>query len=85
MTVRLCGMAWALAGFILLAAGASKADPITVTYGAAGAMTPNAASVCGSTAGCTVGYETFNYATPSTLSSYTSNFARRASDLECPL
>jgi PEP-CTERM motif len=75
MTMWLRGMAWALAGFILLAAGMSKADPITVTYGAAGTMTPNAASVCGSTAGCTVGYETFSYATPGTLSSYTSNFS----------
>ena len=75
MTIRLWGIAGVLAGFVLLAAGASKADPITVTYGSAGTMTPNASSVCGSTAGCTVGYETFSYATPGSLSSYTSNFS----------
>ncbi len=64
-----------MAGCILLGAGVSAADPITVTYGAAGTMTPNAASICGSTAGCTVGYETFSYAPQGQLSSYTSNFS----------
>jgi len=73
--MRLWGIAWALAGFILLGTGVSGADPITVTYGAAGTMTPNATSVCGSTAGCTVGYETFSYAPQGALSSYTSNFS----------
>jgi hypothetical protein len=73
--IRLWTIAWALAGLILLSATASHADPITVTYGAAGTMTPNAASVCGSTAGCTVGYETFSYAPQGSLSSYTSTFS----------
>ena len=72
---RLWAIAAALAGILLLGAGVSAADPITVTYGAAGTMAPNAASVCGSTAGCTVGYETFSYAPQGALSSYTSNFS----------
>jgi len=73
--IRLWTIAGLLAGFFLAGAGISAADPITVTYNAAGSMTPNAASVCGSTAGCTVGYETFNYVPTGSVSSYTSNFS----------
>jgi hypothetical protein len=75
MTVRLWAMAGLLAGCALLGAGMSAADTITVSYNAAGLQTPNAASICGSTAGCTVAYETFSYISPGTASSYTSNFS----------
>ena len=44
----------------LIGAGEAMAGPMTVTFEAAGVMTPNAATVCGTTAGCTVGYETFS-------------------------
>jgi hypothetical protein len=73
--MRLWTVVWSLAGFILLGLGASKADPITVTYEAAGVMAPNTTSVCGTTPGCTVGYETFSYIMAGTASSYTSNFS----------
>ena len=59
----------------LIGAGEAMAGPMTVTFEAAGVMTPNAATVCGTTAGCTVGYETFSYISPGTASSYTSNFS----------
>ena len=75
MTMRLWAMAGLLAGCVLLGAGVSRADVITVTYNAAGVQTPNAASICGSTAGCTVAYETFSYISPGTASTYTSNFS----------
>ena len=73
--IKLWTIAGLLSGFLLLSAGMSAADPITVTYNAAGVMTPNASSICGSTAGCSVGYETFSYISPGNLSSYTSNFS----------
>ncbi len=75
MTMRLWAMVGLLAGCVLLGTGAPRADTITVTYNAAGVQTPNAASICGSTAGCTVAYETFSYVSPGTASSYTSNFS----------
>jgi hypothetical protein len=64
-----------LAGYFLLSPVASFAGAITVTYGAAGVMTPTASQVCGSTAGCTVGTETFSYISPGTAGSYISNFS----------
>jgi hypothetical protein len=68
----------ALAAFAGLLTGAPAADagPIVATYEAAGVETPDAAAICGSTAGCTVGYETFNYVTQAQASQgYTSNYS----------
>ena len=75
MTMLRWAMTGLLAGCVLLGAGMSRADTITVTYNAAGVQTPNAASICGSTSGCTVAYETFSYISPGTASSYSSNFS----------
>jgi hypothetical protein len=75
MSMRSFTLAALSAGLVLLSAAASVAGPISVTYEAAGVMAPVASSVCGTTAGCTVGYETFSYISPGTASSYTSNFS----------
>ena len=58
-----------------MVAGTSVAGPISVSYSAAGVETPTASAVCGTTAGCTVGYETFSYAPVGSDASYTSNFS----------
>ena len=75
MGMGLWAIAGLLAGTILLDAGTSRADAITVTYLAAGVETPSQSSVCGSTVGCTVAYETFSYVPTGVASSYTSNFS----------
>jgi hypothetical protein len=75
MSIRLSTIAAISAGLFLLGAAVSIAAPINVTYEAAGVMAPVASSVCGATAGCTVGYETFSYIAPGTAGSYTSNFS----------
>lgn len=75
MTLRSLAIAALLAGLFPPCIGAAIAGPITVTYEAAGVMTPQAASICGTTAGCTVGYETFSYVQAGSTTSYTSNFS----------
>jgi hypothetical protein len=67
-----------LTGAVLLvtAVHGAAAGPVTATYEAAGVQAPNSASICGTTAGCTVGTETFNYVTQAQASAgYTSNFS----------
>jgi hypothetical protein len=75
MAPRQWTLAALMAGFVLVGAHASRADAITVTYLAPGVETPSQSSVCGSTVGCTVAYETFSYVPTGTSASYTSNFS----------
>jgi len=64
-----------VAAILLAGVQQSAAGPITATYNAAGVESPNAASICGSTNGCTVGVENFNYVTQTQASQgYTSNY-----------
>jgi hypothetical protein len=75
MATGYCSITAFLAGLFLLVAGTSAAGPISVSYSAAGVETPSTSAVCGTTAGCTVGYETFSYAPVGSDASYTSNFS----------
>jgi hypothetical protein len=75
MATRYRSITGFLGGIFLLAAGTSAAGPISVSYSAPGVETPTASAVCGATAGCTVGYETFSYAPVGSNASYTSNFS----------
>jgi hypothetical protein len=75
MAIRQFSAAAFVAGLFWAVAGTSVAGPISVSYSAAGVQTPTASAICGTTAGCTVGYETFSYAPTGNAGSYSSTFS----------
>jgi hypothetical protein len=75
MPIRFIATTGLLAGLFLGIASASVAGPISVSYSAAGVQTPSTSAVCGTTVGCTVGYETFSYAPTGSAGSYSSTFS----------
>ena len=75
MPIRFVTISGLLAGLFVGIAGTSVAGPISVSYSAAGVQTPSSSAICGTTVGCTVGYETFSYAPTGSAGSYTSNFS----------